>query len=78
MALPAERPLPTQEPPVADPGAVERAYHFHRARRRARVEHRQRARYASLRFWVVVWVLLVLCVVAALTIWAQIQQLFGL
>ena len=78
MASPARRPLETEEPPVVDPAAIERAYREHRARRRARVEHRQRAKVASVRFWIVLWVLLVLCVIAALTIWAQIQQLFGL
>lgn len=78
MASPARHRLPPEEPPVVDPSAIERAYRFHRARRQARVEHRQRAKYASFRFWVVLWVLLVLCVIAALTIWAQIQQVFGL
>jgi len=66
------------EPPEFDPTAIDRAYRQHRARRRARIEHRRRAQWASVRFWVVLWVLLVVCVVAALTIWSQVQQLFGL
>ena len=82
MAEPARRQRtaarPVEEPPELDPSAIDRAYRQHRAKRRARVEHRRRARWASVRFWIVLWVLLVLCVIAALTIWAQIEQLFGL
>lgn len=84
MAEPARRqrprtPIPVDdEPPELDPAAIDRAYRQHRAKRRARIEHRRRARWASVRFWVVLWFLLVLCVIAGLTIWAQIQQLFGL
>jgi hypothetical protein len=82
MAEPARRrrthAQPVEEPPELDPTAIDRAYRQHRAKRRARVEHRRRARWASVRFWIVLWVLLVLCVIAALTIWSQIEQLFGL
>lgn len=63
---------------MADPAAIDRAYRQHRAKRQARVEHRQRAKHASLRFWVVLWFLLFASVVLALTIWNQIQSLFGL
>ena len=34
--------------------------------------------HAGMRFWVVLWVLLFASVLLALTIWNQIQQLFGL
>jgi hypothetical protein len=66
------------EPPIADPDAIRRAYRRERAKRRARVEHRREAKVAGVRFWVVLWVLLFASVILALTIWAQIQQLFGL
>jgi hypothetical protein len=66
-----------EDPPV-DPGAVDRAYRQHRARRRARVEHSRRARHASVRFWIVLWILLFASVLLALTIWDQMQSLFGL
>jgi hypothetical protein len=78
MAEPATRDLQLDESPIADPGAIERAYRRERAKRRAKVEHRRRAKHAGLRFWVVLWVLLFASVILALTIWAQVQQLFGL
>ena len=70
-------PVPDDSPPI-DPGAIEDAYEFHRARRRARVEHRRRLRRAGLRFWVVLVLLVSACVVLGLTLWRQIEQLFGL
>jgi hypothetical protein len=78
MAEPARRDVELDEPPLADPTAIQRAYRRERAKRRAKVEHRRRAKHASLRFWVVLWVLLFACVILALTIWSQVQQLFGL
>lgn len=79
MAEPARKPsVPADEPPIADPEAIRRAYRRERAKRRARVEHRREAKYASFRFWTIMWLLLVALVIAALAIWAQVQQLFGL
>jgi hypothetical protein len=78
MAEPARHPTELDEPPLADPSAIQRAYRRERAKRRAKVEHRRRAKHASLRFWVVLWVLLFASVILALTIWNQVQQLFGL
>lgn len=78
MAEPARRQLHLDEPPLADPSAIQRAYRLERAKRRAKVEHRRRAKHAGLRFWVVLWVLLFASVILALTIWAQVEQLFGL
>jgi hypothetical protein len=77
-AQPEHPPVVDEDPPVVAPGAIDRANRPHRARRRARVEHRQRARHASLRFWLVLWLLLFASVVLALTIWGQVQSLFGL
>jgi hypothetical protein len=79
MAEPARRrTTAVDEPPLTDPNVVQQAYRRERARRRAKVEHRRRAKHASVRFWVVLWVLLFACVILALTIWSQVQQLFGL
>lgn len=68
---------PEDAPPV-DPEAVRDAYRLHRARRKARVEYRKRTKRAGIRFWLVLIVLLVASVVVAVTIWHEIQQLFGL
>ncbi len=49
-----------------------------RARRRAKVEHDREKTLARRRFWILVAFLLFVAVVLALTIWDQIQALFGL
>lgn len=64
-------------PPI-DPDAVRREYRRHRARRKARVEHRRRAKRAGARFWIVLVLLIAVAVVIALSAWQQIGQLFGL
>ena len=53
MVEPASR-LPAQgeELPSLDPAAIEQAYRRERARRRARVAHREYARNSNARFWV--------------------------
>lgn len=66
------------DPPIEDREAIERAYHMSRARRRARVEHRRTTRRARLRFWITLLVLAAASVLLALTIWREIQNLFGL
>ena len=67
-----------EESAPVDPHAVDRAYHLHRARRRARAHRRAESRRAHLRFYVALGVLLMVFAVIAATIWHQIQQLFGL
>lgn len=67
----------SDDPPI-DPDAIEDAYRFHRARRRARVEHRRHVRRAGLRFWVVLVLLVSVSVVLALTLWREVERLFGL
>ena len=61
-----------------DPDAVRRSYHEHRARRRARVEHRRRTKWAGARFWVVLGLQVAASVLLALTTWREIGRLFGL
>jgi hypothetical protein len=70
-------PAPDDAPPI-DPAAIEDAYLLHRARRRARDLHRRRLRLAGLRFWVVLLLLTAASVVLAVTLWREIEQLFGL
>jgi hypothetical protein len=73
----AQQPTPPPEP-VVDPDAVGRAYRLQRAKRIAR-ERRQRERQlANLRFWAVVLALLGLSFFLGLTIWREIQHLFGI
>ncbi len=77
MAQPARRAVVVDEPPV-DPAAVDRAYHLYRAKRRAQAARaRERAR-ARLRFLVAILVLVVLAIVLFLTLWHEIQHVFGL
>ncbi len=66
------------EAPPVDRDAVRRAYRLHRARRRARVEHRRRTRWAGVRFWLVVVVLLAIVAVLAAGLSREIYRLFGL
>jgi hypothetical protein len=67
-----------EDGPPIDPEAIEDAYRFHRARRRARVERRRRARHAGIRFWLVLLVLVAACSVLAVTLWHEVERLFGL
>jgi len=68
----------TEDIPVVDHEAVRATVRLHRARRQARIEHRRRSRRAGLRFWLVLAVLLVLSIALAMTIWHEIQRLFGI
>ena len=61
-----------------DHEAVRDTVRFHRARRKARIEHRKRTRRAGVRFWVVLVLLVVVSIVLSVTIWNEIQDLFGL
>ena len=67
-----------EEAPTLDPDAVRRSYYLHRARRKARVEHRKRSKRAGARFWVVLVLLVAVCVFLALTTWREVGRLFGL
>jgi hypothetical protein len=78
MAEPATRPSAGDDAPPFDPLAVDRAYLQERARRRARIERSRERRRASLRFWLVLLALLAASVLLSLTIWREIERLFGL
>ena len=78
MARPARHPAELDEPPIHDPVSVEHAYRYHRQRRYARVARQREHRRARLRFWLVSGCLLLVSLVLAVTIWDQVQSLFGL
>ena len=72
------REVGSDDVPVVDHEAVRDTVRLHRARRKARTEHRKRTRRAGIRFWIVLLLLLVASVVLSVTIWHEIQNLFGL
>lgn len=79
MAEPATRhPAGDDAPPDFDPVAVDRAYLHERARRRARVERSRERKRAGLRFWLVLVILVTASIVLTVTIWHEIERLFGL
>jgi hypothetical protein len=78
MAQPAQRPGERAEAPPLDPHAVDRAYHMYRAKRKARVEHRRATRFAHLRFWAFLGLLLLAVLVVAVTVWSEVAKLFGI
>ena len=61
-----------------DPRVVERAYRRQRAKRHARVERLRERGHANLRFWLVIIILVSLSVYLALTVWQELQAIFGL
>ncbi len=78
MAQPARRvAAPPEEPPV-DPEAIDRAYHYHRARRNARLRRKREKTRARLRFLVTFLLLVGLAIFLMLTSWHEIQRVFGL
>jgi len=78
VAQPARKGRPKREAPPVDPFAIERAYRLERAKRRARLERQRASRVAGVRFAVALLLLLGLSIFLSLTIWQQIQRLFGL
>jgi hypothetical protein len=78
MAQPVRRyERPGSAPPV-DPSAVARAYRLERAKRHARVLRDRERRLAHLRFWLVLVLLTSALLLLSLTVWNEIEQLFGL
>jgi anti-sigma-K factor RskA len=74
--LPEDR-VVEDEPPL-DPEAVSRSYRHHRARRAARAKRHREKRWAGVRFWLVlVLVVVVTAVIAARTL-GEIERVFGI
>ena len=67
-----------EDVPSLDPTAMEREIALQRSRRRARLARRRARRLAHVRFWAVVVALFALSVFLTLTVWREIQRLFGL
>ena len=81
MARPEPAPRrkqPTEPPPVDPSAAIRSAYSFHRAKRRVRHERQRQTRQAGLRFAVTLALLVFIAVVLSLTVWNEVQRLFGL
>jgi hypothetical protein len=79
QASPEQRPDDAvDELPILDPAAVRRNYRLARLKRRSRLERKRRSAHATVRFWAIVVLLLSLSVYLALTIWHEVQRLFGL
>ena len=79
MAQPARRHVaaPPEDPPV-DPEAIDRAYHYHRARRNALLRRKREKSNARLRFFITFTLLVGLSLFLLLTIWHEVQKVFGL
>jgi len=80
---PARIPTPVDgmqvdEPPIHDPHEARRAYQYHRAKRRARIESRRERRWARIRFWFMLGCLLVVFAVIGVLILQQVQNVFGI
>jgi hypothetical protein len=73
-----EDPPTAGTPPVDTSDAIRAAYRFHRTKRRVRVERRRATRAAGFRFAVTLALLVFVFVVLSLTVWAEVQRLFGL
>lgn len=77
--MPAPAPRRATRPKQVRPTpAVERNLRVERAKRRARAEHKLERQLARRRFAVLLFLLLLAAVLISLTIWDQIQALFGL
>jgi hypothetical protein len=77
--MPAPAPRRATRPKQVRPtSAVERNLRVERAKRRARAEHKLERQRARRRFAVLLFLLLLAAVLISLTIWDQIQALFGL
>jgi Flp pilus assembly protein TadB len=75
---PAPIPSQLEEPPRDDPHSRRRAYHYHRARRAARIEQQRARRWARLRFWFMLGCLTLAAAVIVVLILQQIQNIFGI
>lgn len=70
--------LSPDEAPTVDADAVRERYQRQKAVRRAKVERRKQTKRAGARFWLVLLLLVLGCLVLMVTTWREIGQLFGL
>ena len=81
MAHPAPTTPPQssrEEEPPLDPHAVPRAYRQHRARRAAKQKRHREKRWAGVRFWLVLALVVVVTGVLAARTLGEIERVFGL
>ena len=81
MAQPAHTtppPAAVEDEPPLDPDAVSRAYRHHRARRAAKKKRHRAKRWASVRFWLVLALVVVVTGVLAARTLGEIERVFGL
>ena len=81
MAQPAQTtppPAALEEEPPLDPDAVSRAYRQHRARRAAKQKRHREKRWAGVRFWLVLALVVIVTGVIATRTLGEIERVFGL
>lgn len=80
MAATAPRRIRHEEadPPIDDPHAVRRSFVHHRRRRIARIEYRREQKWTRRRFWILIGTLLLIAIFLSVTIWEQVQSMFGI
>ena len=71
-------PVAREEEPPLDPEAVSRAYRHHRARRAAKKKRHREKRWAGVRFWLVLALVVVGTAVLAARTLGEIERVFGL
>ena len=81
MAQPASTTPPRRaraDDPPLDPDAIARNYRVHRARRAAKAKRHREKRWAGVRFWLVLALVLVVTGVIASRTLGEIERVFGL
>lgn len=74
----AQEPVVRDEEAPLDPEAVSRAYRQHRARRAAKKKRHREKRWAGVRFWLVLALVVVGTAVLAARTLGEIERVFGL
>jgi hypothetical protein len=74
----AQESIVPEEGPPLDPEAVSRAYRHHRARRAAKQRRKREKRWAGVRFWFVLTLVVVGTAVLAARTLGEIERVFGL
>jgi hypothetical protein len=81
VAQPAQTtpdPRAREDDPPLDPDAISRNYRFHRARRAAKQKRHRQKRWAGVRFWLVLALVVVVTGVLAARTLGEIERVFGL
>ena len=81
MAQPAQTTQPSgvrDDDPPLDPDAISRNYRLHRARRAAKAKRHREKRWAGVRFWLVLALVVIVAGVLAARTLGEIERVFGL